>query len=228
MNDIELINEEISYRLSPKIIRAWFDTVLNPLYDGLLYVKNCLNLNDYTWDYSYQDFIDIKPVRSIFDSRAYPNYEHLILSEFPELSNLSIDYDTKREDFNISCRNLFNSLINSEDLNLLINRLLTEHENNRTIDSAKAEYMRGISIKWIAGYLINNKTQLSEQNIFNVIWVNNYEKFFDILELDNIRELKNILELSRIKFEQSVDKILTEIKIKRFKMSSNYGEPIVI
>lgn len=216
-------------KISKDIVRVWFDTVLNPLYDGLSNVKELLEDNDLTWNWDYRDFVDIKPFDEYFHYKYKVNYEQLVMTEFKELKDFEIDYNKTRTELNNSCCRLFDLLIQSYDLKKLILDKLTEYENKKLISENDADYLRNShSINWISTYIINNRNELPFNHIFKQIWNNEHHDFFKILENDNIKPTKEELIKNCYLLKCITSDFIGMIKVKRFELSVDYGVPIVI
>jgi hypothetical protein len=216
-------------RISKEIVRVWLDTVLNPIYNGLQEVLQYLKDNDYTWNWGYRDFIEIKTLGEFYDYRLQPNYDQLIMTEFPELLDLNIEYDQKRKKFNDSCCKLYDVLVESNDLKKIIDILITDYQIQGKIELSDADYLRNSdSMKWVAGYIINNRIELPYNNVFKNIWDNENVKIYDILNTDGIKEFKFVLDNHRISFKNIAIQTYQRIKEKSNEISLNYGVPIVI
>lgn len=216
-------------KASKEIVRAWFDTILNPIYDGLFEVKIKLDRTDYNWYWVYKDFFEIKSMGEFYNYRYYPNYEQIAFIEFPELITLSCDYDQKRSEFNKACNNLYNKLVASQELKALQIKIVNEYAEKELIKENEVSYMlNDESINWIAGYLINQKTNLDYSNIYHLIWKNEFNKFYDIIKSENLSPSFEDMKKSLLEFQQKTNDILITIKNKNMEISQKYGVPIVI
>jgi hypothetical protein len=216
-------------KASSKIVRAWFDTVINPLASGLSLVLSYLKDDDYTWNSTYQNFIEIKSIREFYDYKYQANYEQLVKTEYPELLAFTKEYDLKRNNFNDACIKLFEKLVASKNLQKLIYDIIDIYEKTAEISKDDAEYLRKIeSINWIAAYLINNKNELPFNSIFRIIWNNEKVNFYNILNINGINDSNLEVKENRRLFEEITVKTLKSIQEFSNNLSLKYGEPIVI
>ncbi len=215
-------------KLSPTIVRNLFDTILNPLYDKILYVNQLLSEGNLTWEPFNHELIDIGPLASYYDFRYARNYEQLIQNEFNELLDLNVEYDQKRSELNAECSKLFKKLIESKELNSLFYDKINEYEKKGMLSESDAAYSRRIeSIEWIAKYLVNNIKTLSESNIIHGLWNNESAMFFKILNSEEIRPMKHELNEKFSSFRDIASKTLTAVREKSDELSLKYGVPIV-
>jgi hypothetical protein len=216
-------------RISKDIARVWLDTILNPIYNGLQDVLQYLKDNDYTWNWGYRDFIEIKKIGEFYDFRLQPNYDQLIMTEFPDLFDLNCEYDKKRKDFNDSCCKLYDVLVESNDLKRIIDIFISDFQIQGKFELRDVDFLKQRdSMKWVAGYIINNRIELPYNNVFKTIWDNEYVRIYSILNNDNIKELKFNLDNHRMLFENIAKQTYQRIKEKSNEISLNYGVPIVI
>ncbi|MFH1049861.1 MAG: hypothetical protein V1779_02900 [bacterium] len=214
-------------KVSQKIVEAWFTTVINPIIDGLMLVESYLNDNNYTWDWNYMDFIEIKNLISFFDFRAEPNFEQLTFIKFPELLDININYDSKRDEFNKSCIHLYECLLKSTSFKKIFNDKIDDLEKSTDISVIDIEYLRGTNtIKWLATYLINNKKNLPNEYIYKIIWNTEKEKFYEILNYGTIKEAFNEVNKKRLLFEEITKSSINTIKVFRNNLSLETGVPI--
>src|ERR1700730_18319136 len=111
-------------QVSPSIIRAWFDTVLNPLLYGLRAEAGVLKRGDLTWRFELGRPVSLVPVRSLLMDAFQDNLDQF-LSLHPECGGPMQDHDTALELLVESCRALESALMNSKEMQELFQRLTT-------------------------------------------------------------------------------------------------------
>ena len=216
-------------KISPNIIRVWFDTVITPIINGLEDTLNLLKTEDYTWKYLYRLFYEIKRLDEYLDNKYRPNYEQVIQTEFIELADLTKNYNEKLNIFNKSCNDLYLGLINSSSLKKLLIELIDKYEKFSEISQLDADYLRrSDTIKWGAEYIINNWKELPEGNVLKIIWNNNWKSIFEILESDDLKPVVIELINNRDIFTQTVIETLKIIKEFRMETSLKYSVPIIM
>ena len=70
---------------SPFIIRAWFDTVFNPLIHGLEMELRALDAGNLTWRFNSRRLVTFHPARERLSGEAWPNWEQMF-ELHPELA----------------------------------------------------------------------------------------------------------------------------------------------
>ena len=69
--------ETRSVTVGPRIVRAWFDTVVNPLIDALESEMRVMQDGNFTWRFRPAGFEYIRPIRQHLDPRFLANLEQL-------------------------------------------------------------------------------------------------------------------------------------------------------
>lgn len=224
-----MANAKKTKRPNANLLRAWFDTVLNPIYTGLANAKKLLDENNYSWDWGCQDTIEIKNIIEYFDFRYTANWEQIVLTEFPELLDLTIEYMGKRAELSQSCKELFDKLTNSDILQNLISTNVNEYEKLGLISAENAEYIRTTkSINWIAEHLINNIRAVPYSHILKNVWNRPDNNFFSIFENKEIQVFKADLDDKAKILKEVNDRTLKYVKDKMNDLSMEFGVPLVI
>src|ERR1022692_2120491 len=83
-----------SVTVSPQIVRAWFDTVLNPLIRALTTEATVLAHRNLTWKTEVQHLASLVPVREHLVEEAQPNFEQM-LSLHPEYNAPIAEHDRR-------------------------------------------------------------------------------------------------------------------------------------
>src|ERR1022692_1722289 len=84
-----------SVTVSPQIVRAWFDTVLNPLIRALTTEATVLAHRNLTWKTEVQHLASLVPVREHLVEEAQPTCEQRV-SLHPEYHACNAGHDRRR------------------------------------------------------------------------------------------------------------------------------------
>jgi hypothetical protein len=215
--------------IQPKIVRTWFDTVLNPMIKGLENEKYFLENNNLTWRSYNNRFEFLKPILTFFDFQYYANYEQF-LDNYEEIQQLIDKHDYNLTKLIESCYFLSNELIKSESLRSIY---YNELENLKITNSKLEEYeLNGLenekNLQFIVEYIINDKEELESSYTLSPIWNAQMKNFKNILNEKQIKnsvvDKNNFLEI----FKKTVISTLSEFKKIRNNLSLNSGEPIVM
>src|SRR3954447_16288616 len=101
--------------VSPNIIRAWFDTVLNPLIHGLKMEADVLSRGNLTWRFRTESPASLVPVKSLLMDVVQDNLEQF-LSLHPEFYDPIEKHDAELARLVESCRNLHRTLVASDEM----------------------------------------------------------------------------------------------------------------
>src|SRR5437879_9565716 len=103
------------HELSPNLVRAWFDTVLNPLLRGLAMEVTALAERNLTWRFPAAQFASLVPVKQHIPAEAWDNWEQ-ILSLYPECAAPAQEHDGKLQRLHDACRSFESRLVESDVL----------------------------------------------------------------------------------------------------------------
>src|SRR4051812_43766063 len=95
--------------VSPNIVRAWFDTVLNPLIHGLKIEADALSRGNLTWRFRTESPASLVPVRSLLMDVVQDNLEQF-LSLHPEIVDPIEEHDVELARLVESCRSFHKAL----------------------------------------------------------------------------------------------------------------------
>lgn len=218
----------IANKISTKIVRVWFDTILNPLVNGLEYEFQILNSDNIYWKSLYSTFEGFKPLIQFFDRRYYGNFEQLSVY-YPDLKLLIDDHDRHLEILNNCVKELYHKLRNSTELDELYKQTIdsTVKNNVKTSDNLSA-FSDSKNYRFIAEYIINDFQTLPDEYTLAPIWNESLNLFKGLLKNSDICLLYKSMIDSKNSFRATVESTINELKQLRFALSLEFGEPIVM
>jgi len=98
-----------SVTVSSQIVRAWFDTVLNPLIRALTTEADVLARGNLTWKTEVQRLASLVPVREHLVEETHPNFEQM-LSLHPEFNAPIAEHDRRLAPLAAACLRLQEAL----------------------------------------------------------------------------------------------------------------------
>jgi hypothetical protein len=213
--------------VSPNIIRAWFDTVLNPLIYGLRAEVGVLRRGDLTWRFESKRPVSLVPVRSLLLDAFQDNLDQF-LSIHPECAGPMQDHDTALQLLVESCRELESRLIHSEEMQKLFQRLTTPE----ALGGRDAAEIFGLvlSVNWLkalAEYIINNVERLPRYYSTADFWNEHSSEFLKLRESPEVRPTWETTVSATTRFSQEVDRLIDLLKKVRNDLSLSAGVPIV-
>jgi hypothetical protein len=213
--------------VSPNIIRAWFDTVLNPLIYGLRGEASVLSRGDLTWRFESRGPVSLVPVRSLLMNAAQDNLEQF-LSLHPECAGPIQEHDTALQLLVESCRELESRLIHSEEMQTLFQRLTTpEALGGRDVAVIFGATLPVNWLKVLAEYIINNVERLPHYYTTAAFWNEHSGEFLKLRNSAEIRPAWETTLTATKRFSQEVDRLIDLLKKVRNELSLTAGVPIV-
>jgi len=205
-------------RVKPPLVRAWFDTVLNPLSKGLLAEAAVLVRRDLTWRAYSKSFASLIPVRSHIMAEALVNLDQF-LSVYPEVVPLIDDHDKKLEFLSEKAREYHASLAR--------NSVLRDQVQNL----AKAPEMVGGGgadlAEVLAEYVVNNIAHLSNYYSTAKFWNSHYGDIVNLRDTSEIRPFWIATEAAESEFQRALEQLTKVVISVRTELSFEFGEPIV-
>ncbi len=111
-------------RVGPKIVRAWFDTIINPLIEAVETETALVESRDWSWRFRPGGLESIRPVRQYLGHRAGANLEQL--SElYPEFETGVGQHDEAVAQFESAVGALYEALVRDGGFRALCYRLLS-------------------------------------------------------------------------------------------------------
>ena len=95
--------------IGPRIVRAWFDTVINPLLNGLEKEQQLLAQHNWTWEFSPPSLETIHRVHAYVDRN---NLEHFT-QHYPEVARAIEEHDQQQLLLLQHCQQLQSLIVNS-------------------------------------------------------------------------------------------------------------------
>jgi hypothetical protein len=213
--------------VSPNIIRAWFDTVLNPLIYGLRAEAGVLRRGDLTWRFESKRPVSLVPVRSMVTDAFQDNLEQF-LSLHPECAGPMQEHDTALQLLVESCRQLESALVNSKEMEALFQRLTTPDAlGGRDIAEIFGKVLSFNWLKALAEYIINNVERLPRYYSTAEFWNEHSGEFLMLRQSPEVRPAWESTVSATTRFSQQVDRLIELLKQVRNELSLAAGVPIV-
>lgn len=210
----------------PKLIRVWFDTVLNPIIDGLKREKYYARKKNWTWKSFNNNFEYIKYIHQYINIEYSDNAEQL--SEYyPVLNDIAKNHDNEINNLKLSCESLFNSLIQDKGIEQRIKDNIIRIVDDDNKQSYKLDELPNIQ-KWICEYIVNNVGELDSNYILYPIWNPNRKSFLSYLQQSLNKSNSEHLEQVGDSFLTVVEKSIAELKKLRNSLSMECDVPIKV
>ncbi len=160
-------------RVKPNLVRAWFDTVLNPLIWGLRTEVDLVERGNFTWRCHSRRFASLAPVRSLVAAEAWDNLDQF-LALYPNIKHLMDRHDQKLDELHARVSAFFDDLIGQPAfISALRKRGI---EGAGTVPDPLADYA--------AEYLANSIAHLPDYYSTAEFWNAHSGEFFELRERD--------------------------------------------
>lgn len=217
-------------KIGPNIVRAWFDTVLNPLLPALSFEEECLVRKDWTWRFIPGGLESIRPVRGHLDINARDNLE-----QFLELhSGVAIGvqvHDKNVVGLSDRCGELQRRLELSPELFSTYKRL-TSPEALSDIGGSLQQFFGAYppehQVALIGQYIVNNTGDLPEYHNTARFWNKHKDEFLAVLRHRSVLVHALRTEKAGETLLKSVVFLIRVLKETRLKLSLEHDVPYVI
>jgi len=216
-------------KVGPNIVRAWFDTVLNPLLPALSLEEECLVRKDWTWRFIPGGLEAIRPVRGHLDINARDNLE-----QFLELHS-GVAFAVQMHDKNVvglsdKCGQLQRRLEQSPELLRIYKRLTTPEalsDIGGSLQQIFGAYPPEHQVALIAQYIVNNTGDLPEYHTTARFWNKHKHEFLAVLRQRSILVHALNTEKAGETLLKSVGLLLRVLKETRLRLSLEHDVPYV-
>ena len=198
----------------PPLVRAWFDTVLNPLIRSLMTEAAALARRDLTWRAHSQSFASLVPVRSHLSGNVWDNLDQF-LSVHPKLSQQASEHDNRLQVLCESVLEYRDALIANPEF-----RLLSQGLDGNNADGAQARVLA-------AEYVINQIQRLPNYYSTSVLWNQRAEEFLRLRQSPDISAKWENVQKAIADFGSALDNLTQALLAIRNTLSFESGEPIV-
>jgi len=154
---------EVQPRIGPKIARALFDTVCNPLIESLELELALIERRNWTFSFRPKTLELIKPYRQYIETRAWPNLDQLLDID-PDINGKGARHDTSVQDLLEAAKNLYDSLIESPSFIALCDSFFQQAKivavGYKNIAEIFGAYPPADHMPLIAQHIVNNSGEL--------------------------------------------------------------------
>jgi len=211
-------------RVKKDLVRAWFDTVLNPLIRALRTEADLLRQRDFTWRTSDNRFASLVPVREHLMFDVLDNLNQF-LSFYRQIARLMDNHDRKlgvlRERVN-TCVTLLRGLSAFQEL---ISRAIASE--SAPADPSLADHQERVLAAHCVENLVNSLHRLPAYYGTARLWNAHSDEFFKLLDRDDARPVWDGVGAARVEFSKAVEGLMDAVTAARSQLSLDKGVPIV-
>jgi hypothetical protein len=220
--------DQISLPVGPKIVRAWFESAINPLLIGLESEAALLRNSTCTWRAHSREMLAIIPVRSHIPYGIGANLDQF-LSFHENVAALCKAHDLSVAELAEACGRMYDSLLaNLSFKNAIETACQSDRVNfppgqTRAIFTETPELNKVVG--WIAEYVVNSSGPLGSQYVAASIWNAFREEFLAYREKLPIRAIWTDVERIRRELLETVDQLLSSLRNTRNSLSLQFDVP---
>ncbi len=223
-----------SDKVGRRIVRAWFDTIINPLLSSFKTEQTFLHKKNWTWQFQPSHLESIRPVLDMISNLYEDNLEQFI-EFFPSIGADMNRHDDSAAKLLIECEALHKVLAESPALQELYEKFtapeslakLEVRDVDKNVAYLFGSYPQAEHLKFLAQCIVNNTGWLPSYYTTAPFW-NKYDaEFLKLLEYPGIREHnKRVLKAGEA-LSKAAEQLITSLKATRAKLSLQYDEPLV-
>ena len=226
-------NAEVEFalrpRVGPKIVRAWFDTIINPLIDAVEREAVLVDNEDWRWRFRPNGLESMCPARQYLGQRTWANLEQL--SElYPELEAAIRQHDESEAQLERAVGVLYESIVRDDGFRALCDRLLSP-EALAEIGIANPTELFGAYppddwLGLLAQYTVNNTALLGPHNATARLWNRRRKEFLSVLDSPGIIEPYRVVSEAARELLEADSRLLEIMKeLRRVKSHLNTTSP---
>lgn len=216
-------------KIGPATVRAWFDTVINPLLRILESEGELLRVRNWTWRVQPGALEMLRRIESNLDPEVRDNLEQ-ITEDYSDIRALVDEHDHNVEQLSECCKRLHEVIVQSQDLLGLYERATSPDSLSRLgagLPELFGAYPRETHLGLLAQYIVNNTGQLPEYYSPSRLWNFYRDEFIGLLDRPSIRKQQEKTVKAGDILSRSVERLLHELKVKRHRLSREHDVPYV-
>ena len=214
-----------------RIIRSWFDTVMNPVLENLKLQETLLQARNWTWRVPPGHLESIRPVT---DSPWQVNSDNLeqILNFYPKLEELIRYHNQQRSELEEACSALHQKLCTVRGLKEAYEEARADDSPQpdgnpmntvfRRSDERSDEYL-----DILAQYVVNTADELPGYNMFRAVWNKYRSEFLVSLGDAAVIPKRDSVVVAGERLLKTVNDLIREMKKTRARLSLKFDVPIV-
>ncbi len=204
-------------RVGPRIVRSWFDTVINPLIGSLELEVTLVARRNWTWSFQPASFERIGPVRRYLDQRAWVNLEQF-LDLYPNAAQATLAHDEAADQLLERATALQEALSGCSQFIQLCDSVFA-------VTDVAGAYPAGEPYALMAQYVVNTSGELPSYYSTAQLWNKHRRTFLELLVLPGIRERHAELLETGTALAGATEHLARILKDLRLKLSLAYDVP---
>lgn len=211
--------------VGPRIIRSWFDTVINPILENLKLEEKLLVLRNWTWRVPPGQLESIRPIEESAWQVSVDNLEQLI-SFYPNVEDLIERHDQEASELEDACRILHKSLSASD----AIKEAYAKAKQDDALTEEGTSVLRGSDeehLDLLAQYVVNTSGEVPSYYVHSPVWNKYRSDFLLSLEEPAISPIRDAAIQAGEKLLGTVNDLSALLKEIRARLSLQFDVPFI-
>lgn len=221
-------------KIGRNIVGSRFDTVINPSLHGLSAERKLLSKRNWTWRFEQQGLLSIAHVESSIAFEALDNLDQFLNlgPSGAKESRPKIDlHDESADRLTKGCRTFHNAVKDSPELATIYESAKRDEalfrQPGQGFDSLFGAYPPARHLDVLAEDIVNGAGLLPNYYTTAPLWNKYRDEFLNIREASGIRSHWEDCNQTGANLEQTVDQLITLLKLVRQDLSLEYDLPLV-
>jgi hypothetical protein len=214
--------------VGPNIVKAWFESAINPLLIGLENEAALLRSGTYTWRAHSRQMLAILPVRSHVPYGTWANLDQF-LSFYHEIAEMCRAHDLAVAELAKACGQVYDSLIANHDFKNLVRTACQSDRVDFPPGQTRAIFVQTHDLSniegWIAEYVVNSSGPLGNQYVVAPLWNAFREEFLAYRQQQPTCAIWDDVERIRQDLLEIVDQLVSSLQNTRNSLSIQFDVP---
>ncbi len=218
------------HKIGPRIVRAWFDTVINPLLRALETEQRLLKERNWTWRFRPADLELIHPVRVHLEVDARDNLDQC-LEFFPNLGMGIEEHDTAVSHLLENCKTLQQTIQENPALREKYEAVTSPEALGKlgvTVNDLFGAYPPADHLAVLAQYIVNNSSELPDYFAPARLWNQHRDAFMAIAEDSSIRPYRDAVDQAGTAALRTVERLTAILRQRRQELSLEHDVPYMV
>jgi hypothetical protein len=215
-------------KLSPRIVRALFDTVINPLLRALPEEYKLLEQRNWSWRFRPGSLEFIRAIPAYVDDLTRDNLE-LFKELYPAAQKYFTAHDKGVEHLVTACRNCHGAVKASGMLREIYERVTSPYSlvelGIAEISGIFGAYPQDNHLDVLAEQVVNSTGSLPAYYPISRLWNKYRDEFINVLRDPAVQSTYKVVLLAGKELQKTNLPLLTYLKQQRLQLSLKYGEP---
>jgi hypothetical protein len=216
-------------KVGPRIIRSWFDTVINPILADLKHKESLLVLRNWTLRVPPGHLESLRPVEESPWQVSVDNLEQFICF-YPHVADLIERHDRERSELEEACRALHSALSMSKTLKDAYEKAKSDNSPTDQETPINAVLLGGTDeqhLEMLAQYIVNTAGELPGYYVHSPVWNKYSAEFLVALQDPAISPVRASAVENGERLLKTVKDLIALLKQTRARLSLWFDVPFV-